>query len=211
MMSSPSSIDFNRLFNRVKGFLLAPAQEWKRIDAENDTAVSLFMNYAMILAAIPALTGLIGGVVFGYGVGPSFFRPSIFAAIGSCILRYVLSLAVVYVLGLIVDFMAPIFGGEKNRIQSLKLVVYSATASWVAAVFHLFPPLAMVAVLLGFYGVYLFYTGLPILMKAPQEKAVIYTGTLFVAAFLLFSLAGFVTMPHPPVARMANYAGAPPR
>ena len=55
------------------------------------------------------------------------------------ILGYAITLAVTFVLALIVDALAPTFGGEKNFIQSLKLVAYSYTAAWVAGIFQLLP------------------------------------------------------------------------
>ncbi len=39
---------------------------------------------------------------------------------------------------------------------------------------------------------YLLYLGLPILMKAPSEKAGAYTGVVIVAAIVLFVVVGMV-------------------
>ena len=53
------------LVERVKSILLKPAPTWDVIDVEPATTSGLFKNYAMILAAIPAICGLIGGAVIG--------------------------------------------------------------------------------------------------------------------------------------------------
>ncbi|MBK6337308.1 MAG: YIP1 family protein [Betaproteobacteria bacterium] len=61
---------------------------------------------------------------------------------------------------MIVDALAPTFGGEKNFIQSLKLTAYSYTAAWIAAVLQLIPLLGGVLSLLGaIYAWYTFYLG----------------------------------------------------
>jgi hypothetical protein len=55
---------------------------------------------------------------------------------------------------------------------------------------------------LGLYSLYLLYLGLPILMKAPQEKALAYTAVVVVAAIVVFAVisvvaGAFVTYPTP--------------
>ena len=49
------------LIDRAKSILLKPKSEWEVIDAEPASVGSIFIGYAMILAAIPPLAGLVGG------------------------------------------------------------------------------------------------------------------------------------------------------
>jgi len=46
--------------------------------------------------------------------------------------------------------------------------------------------------ILGLYSLYLLYLGLPVLMKAPAEKAMGYTVVVIIAAVVLFMLVGLV-------------------
>ncbi len=48
-------------------------------------------------------------------------------AIAAAIAQYVIALVITYLLALIVDALAPSFGGTKDFIASLKLIAYSAT------------------------------------------------------------------------------------
>ncbi len=48
-----------------------------------------------------------------------------------------------YVIALIIDALAPTFGGQKNMNNAFKLVAYGSTASLVAAALYLFPMLSM--------------------------------------------------------------------
>src|SRR4051812_16778372 len=50
------------LVERVKAIVLTPRTEWPVIAAEPGDAAYLFRNYVAILAAIPAVAGLIGGL-----------------------------------------------------------------------------------------------------------------------------------------------------
>jgi hypothetical protein len=60
-------------------------------------------------------------------------------------------------------------------------------ASWVAGVFSILPGLRALTIL-GLYSIYVLYLGLPVLMKAPAEKAGAYTAIVIVAAIVLFAL-----------------------
>ena len=60
------------LVERVKSILLRPAPTWDVIDVEPATTSGLFKNYAMILAAIPAICGLIGVLAFSGMLGGAF-------------------------------------------------------------------------------------------------------------------------------------------
>ena len=89
------------------------------------------------------------------------------------VLSYALSLVQVYVIALIVDALAPTFKGEKNQIQALKLAAYAFTAAWVAGVAQIVPWIGgLLALAGGIYSIYLFYLGLPTLMKCPPDQAV---------------------------------------
>src|SRR3546814_15353465 len=63
----------------------------------------------------------------------------------------------------------------------------------VAGIFSLLPTLAMLgAVVGGLYGLYLLYLGLPRLMKAPEDKAVVYTAVVVVVTILCVFLVSAI-------------------
>ncbi len=192
------------LVARVQGILLKPAAEWDVIDTEPATALGLFTGYACILAAIPAVAGLIGRQVFGFGAFGVSYHPPLVGSIVGALIGYLLALLSVFVLGFIIDALAPSFDGQKDRTQALKVAVYSSTAGWVAGIFLLFPPLGIIAGLCALYGLYLLYLGLPRLMKAPQAKALGYTIVTILAAIVLYIVVGVVVAS---VAGMALFGG----
>jgi hypothetical protein len=180
------------LVDRVKGILMAPRKEWPVIEAESATTGSIFTGYIIPLAAIPAIAGFIGWSVIGGRVLGVELRVSYSTGITAAVVRYVLSLVACYVLALIIDALAPSFGGTRNSIQALKVAAYSSTAGWVAGIFTILPALSWLG-LLGLYSLYLLYLGLPVLMKAPQEKAVGYTVVVIICAIVLFVVVGAIT------------------
>lgn len=197
------------LIERAKSILLQPRETWGRIEAESATTASLFTGYLMILAAIPAVCGFIGMSLIGFGGFGFTVRVPLLAGLANMVVSYGLSLAGVFVLALIVDALAPTFGGVKSSIQALKLVVYASTAALLGGVFSLLPSLSMLGLLAALYSIYLIYTGLPVLMKSPAEKSVAYTAVVLVAGIVMAVIIGAVGslfMPHG--AMMGGLGGA---
>ncbi|HEX6634203.1 MAG TPA: Yip1 family protein [Usitatibacter sp.] len=178
------------LVDRAKKILLQPNAEWQVISAEPHTVQGLYTGYVMILAAIPAVASFIGYSLIGVSSFMGTYRWPIAAGISHMILQYVLSLGWVYVLALIIDALAPNFGGEKNFMQALKVSAFSPTAMWLAGIFSIIPLLGILGILAGLYSLYLLYTGLPVLMKTPAEKAVPYTVVVIVIAIVLGLVVG---------------------
>ncbi|HMM56114.1 MAG: YIP1 family protein [Xanthomonadales bacterium PRO7] len=180
-------MDFNKLIARAKNILLTPKTEWPVIAGETETVQSLYLNYIVVLAAIPAVFGfiknsLIGSTWFGVTV-----HTGIGAGITGMIVYYVLSLLMVFVMALIIDALAGTFGAQKNQVQALKTVAYAYTASWIAGVGVILGMGlgALIALAGGIYSIYLLYLALPNTMKCPPEKAGGYTAVSIICAIVL--------------------------
>jgi len=180
-------VDFNKIIARVKNILLTPKTEWPVIAGEPETVASLYTNYILILAAIPAICGFIKMTVFGMSVPfVGTIRVGFFSGLTQMILTYAVSLGITFLVGLIIDFLAPTFGGQKNQVQALKTAAYGYTASWVAGIFYLLPGLGWLIMLAaGIYCIYQIYLGLPNTMQCPPEKAGGYTAVTIIIAIVL--------------------------
>ncbi|MET0231959.1 MAG: Yip1 family protein, partial [Rhodanobacteraceae bacterium] len=186
-------MDFNKLIARVKAILVTPKTEWPVIAAEPATVADLYKNYIVWLAAVPAVCQFIKGSFIGYGMFGVHYRTPIGAGITGLVVGYALSLALIYVVALIVDALAPTFSGQKNQVQALKTVAYAWTASWVAGIAALIPWLGFLIILAALvYGIYLLYLGLPSTMKCPPDKAGGYTAVTIIIAIVLSWIIGIV-------------------
>ena len=162
------------LMTRVTNILTNPKQEWPVIDRETTSVTSLFTGYVAILAAIPAIAAFIGAALLGVYF-TSVLQIPLAAGLGGLILTYVLSLGGVYLAALIIEKLAPTFQSQGTINDALKLVAYSYTALWVAGICSLLPVIGILGVLAGIiYSIYLFYLGVPVIMKTPQDKVVVY-------------------------------------
>ncbi len=187
-------MDFNKLIARVKAILLTPKTEWPVIAGEPATTADLYKNYIVLLAAIPAIFGFIKMSVIGVSLPfMGTVRIGFGAGLTHMVVSYGLSLVMVFVVALIVDALAPTFGGQKDQTQALKVVAYASTASWIAGFAQILPFLGtLLAIAGGVYGIYLLYLGLPHTMKCPQEKAPAYTVVTIIIAIVLSIVIGMV-------------------
>jgi hypothetical protein len=175
------------LVDRVTAILLRPKLEWPVIAAEAETVGSLYSRYIFIMAAIPAVMSFIKMSVIGIGLPfMGTMRLGVGVGLTGLVTNYVLSLVGVFLVALLVDALAPSFGGQKNRVQALKTVAYAYTASWVASIGQIIPGLWILIMLAGLvYGIYLLYVGLPVTMKCPPDKAAGYTAVTIIVALIL--------------------------
>jgi Yip1-like protein len=186
MATNPTGGAHAPLIQRVKNILMTPTTEWPVIDSEPATIGSIYKNYVVILAAIGPVCLLIGLFLLGGGYLPMNFL------LGQAVLTYLLSLVSVYVLALIIEALAPSFGGTKDRLKAFKVAAYGSTAAWVVGIFYLIPFLAILGIVGGLYSLYLLYLGLPVLMKTPADKSVVYTVAVVVAAIVINILVGVI-------------------
>ena len=174
------------MVDRIKRLLTAPAQEWPRIDAEPMTVKGIFLTWVVPLAAIGPIAHCIGMVVFGIGFFGISYHPTIGSALSDAVTMYVLALIGTYLMALVIDWLAPNFGATKNPVAAMKLVAFFMTAYWLAGALLILPSLTGIAYLIGLYSVYLLWTGLPVLMKAPADKTPVYiVASILVCAVVL--------------------------
>jgi hypothetical protein len=164
-------MDIQKLPGRVAGILSDPRAEWRKIAEEQDGIGSFYTSYIMPLAAIPAVAMLVGLALAGNPVAGGF---AMGAAIRSAIYSYAGAMLGAMIAALVIERLAPRFKSSGSTVDALKLVGYASTPVWVAGVFYVLlflAPLVLAGVL---YAVYLFYLGLPPMMKTHPDQVVPY-------------------------------------
>jgi hypothetical protein len=175
------------LIERARDIILKPKEEWGVIDAEPATVGGIFTSYVLILAAIGPIAMLIGQQVFGWSALGISFKPPIAYSLSLAVVSYVLALVGVYVMALIIDALAPSFGGTKDQLKAVKVAAYSATAAWLAGIFQIVPALAFLGIV-GLYSLYLLWLGLPRLMRVAQDKAVGYVVVVIIVQIVVYGI-----------------------
>jgi len=174
---------------RVKAILTDPVAAWPQVEKDVGDPALLLRRYVAALALIPPIASFVGAALIGVVTpGGATARASLFNGAAGAIFGYVMSCATVLVLGLIIDLLAPLFGGRRDFNSAFKLTVYSFTPVWMAGVFLVLPGLHFLA-LLGCYGAYLLWLGLPQLTKVPEDQAANFTAVIVASAFALLYIA----------------------
>jgi hypothetical protein len=183
-------VDFNKIVARAKNITLSPKAEWPVIAAEPDTVAGLYQNYIVILAAIGPIAQFIGLAVFGMSV-PLFgtFHLGIGTLLVQLVLSYAMSLAMAFIVALIIDGLAPSFGAVKGQVQALKTVTYAWTPVWIIGILQLFPFLGVLTVLVMIatliYSIYLLNMGLQHTMQAPSTRSAGYTAVVIIISIVI--------------------------
>ncbi|WP_266158197.1 Yip1 family protein [Dyella silvatica] len=186
-------MDFAKIIARVKAVLTTPQTEWPVIAAEPASVSGLYSGYIAIVAALPVIAGFIKGSLIGFSLFGVTVRTPFGMGIVGMVLGYALSLVLTYVMSLIINALAPSFGGQKDPVQALKTVAYAWTAYWVANIATIVPWLGwLIGILGGVYSIYLLYLALPHTMKAAPEKAAGYTAVSVVIAIVLGWIIGII-------------------
>jgi hypothetical protein len=170
--------------------ILRPVTGWRSIGEERSTVRTLLLSYVLPMALIPAAASFIG---YGFvGADGLVFRVSgLYWGAVMAINSLFTSLAVYWLGTYFVDRMAPGFGAIRELGRSAQLVAYSSTPAWLAGIFYALPTLQE-GVVLGLYGVYLFYLGIPVLKQTPDDQRIAFTISSAIVIIILRFLIGLV-------------------
>jgi Yip1 domain len=175
---------------RVTQMLFHPATEWRSIGEEKSTMRSILIGYVLPMSLIPAIASFIGyGFVGANGV---LFRVSgLYWGTAMAIDSLITSFSV-YLLGTwFVDRMAPAFGANRELNRSAQLVAYAYTPAWLAGIFYLLPMLQELVVL-GLYSVYLFYLGIPVIKRMPDDQRIAFTISSAIVLIIIRFVVGLL-------------------
>jgi len=185
------------ILSRAYGLFKNPKGEWEQIRAEQTTIPAILIGYVAPLAAIPPVCDILGRYVFGQRIGEAMERPAFVDAIVNGVVFWLVAVALVGLLGFLINAVAAHFDAEQDDLAAQKVAAYSLTPAFLSGVFSLWPPLWWLSLFALAAMVFLMYRGLPILMKAPDDRALGYAATVTIAAMVsgivLLSLASCVT------------------
>ncbi|MFM7141553.1 MAG: Yip1 family protein [Alphaproteobacteria bacterium] len=198
-------MDLDRVITRARNVLLDPLGEWPAIAAERSSVGEVFNPYVLLLAAIPPFAGFVRGSIFRLGRAPLGF----FTGLRWAIFGWLVSLLAIWLFSLVIDALAPVYGGTKDRIQAVKTAAFAHTPVWLAGLFYLFGSLGTaVTIVAGLFSIWLLFLALPNTMKAPHDRTVGYTIATVVLGGIVSLALGWLTHglsprrhlpPRPPV------------
>jgi hypothetical protein len=175
------------LIDRAKNMIMSPKTEWQAVAAEEPNVAGIITGYVIPLLLIPAVASFIG---YGF-IGLGFIKSTSWGLYHG-VTQFVLGLIGVYITAMVVNMLAPSFGSEKNMGRAMQLIAYSYTPMWVFGILYIIPTLSFIPMLAGIYSLYVLYLGLPVTMKTPQDKVIIYLIVSIVVLFLVYFIVGAI-------------------
>jgi hypothetical protein len=181
------------LQERVTRILKQPKQEWPVIEAEPTDVATMYKSYIVPLAAIPVVCNFIGRVVFGVSVPfVGRYRFGVGDALRAAVFEYIGALVGVFVAAMVVSKLATTFASRDDQNQAVKLVAYASTPVWIAGVLNLIPLLSVFIIFAALYCIYVFYLGVPVMMKTPPDKVVPYMAVSVVVIIVVYFVLAFI-------------------
>lgn len=191
---------------RVKGTLLTPRDEWQTIAPELTSVGQLYTSYVFPLAGVAALMSFVRMSVIGVSLP---FGDAIRTPVGTglvyALMTFGMGLVGLFLVGLIINMLAPTFAGVRDQRQALKVAAYAFTPAWLSTIFNLLPSFGtLLQLVAGVYGIYLLYLGLPVLMRSAKERAFGYTASVVICTIVLGVLLGALSAAVGGFGRMAG-------
>ncbi len=187
------------LVERIKYTLFEPQQpRWAGMETEPvasteaqastppaiSSAMILGALLAMLLLALLATFPPVNAFIFGHRLADISLDASTARIVAGTIIGCVVALGGAYLLARIIDALAPKFGGAKNMDQALRVAMISTSAFWFAHVVSMMTGLRFIE-LIGLYGIYILYAGLPMSMKLPKAEAIPYANIIVIVAIAI--------------------------
>lgn len=182
-----------RLIERIKNIILTPKTEWPVIQAEATSVGQLYTGYVMPMAAFASVMSFIRMSVVGVNLPfGGTIRTPLVSGLMSSVVTFVLGLIGLYLVGFIINMLAPTFSGGRDQRQALKTAAYALTPAWIGTALSFLPLGTLLQLAAGIYGIYVLYLGLPVMMQAAQDKAGGYTAAVVICSILVGVLFGVV-------------------
>jgi hypothetical protein len=151
------------LLERVRNTILTPKTQWQLIEAEPTSVSKLYSGFVMPMAAFAAVISFFRMSVVGVTLPDGgALRKSLVSGLFSSLLTFVMGLVGLYLVGMIINMLACVFGGLRDRRQALKTAAYALTPAWLGTALTFFFPLgSLLQLVAGLYSLYVLHLGLP--------------------------------------------------
>ncbi|MCX4187217.1 Yip1 family protein [Methylophaga sp. OBS4] len=180
------------------GLFSVPRVEWKSISEEKDDLIQFGLARLSILAAVPAISFLIGITLLGWSLsGAEYHKVAVADAVPMAITFYLLIGIFTLLMGYFTFSMERAFGTEASFGRCLVFVTYTATPMYMAGLVGFVPIvwLCMIVLMAAVaYSLYLLYVGIPIYMNIPEGKGFIVSTSIISAGLCLLVIFNVATV-----------------
>ena len=170
---------------RIRSVVLRPKSVWVVIEAEPTSIGQLYVRYVAPLAAFAAVMSFLRMSIIGVDLPSGTIRTPVASGLVSSVVTFLLGLLGLFLVGFVINMLAPTFAGRDNPRQALKTAAYALTPAWLGTALTFLPLGALLQLAAGIYGFYVLYLGLPVMMRTPRNRVGGYTAAIVVCTLLL--------------------------
>jgi hypothetical protein len=179
------------LIERIINITLKPGAEWPVIAAEPPSLQRVLIGCVLPLAAIQAVLSVLRMAVIGVSVPfAGNVRMPLSSSLTGALMGFVFALIGVFIGALIVNAWAPFFTGRRSVGEALKVAAYAGVPAWLGSFLGILPFGTLFGLLAALYAIYVLYLGLPVVMRAPRERALGYTVAVILSGIVLGVVLG---------------------
>ena len=166
--------------------MLYPAREWEKIAAENNSRKTVYVRFVVPLLCLMAIATIVGTWLTTsrelYSAG--------FVLYWIALLWASLSAGLYFSAFVITEIMAYQMGSRVHK-RDFSLIAYSFGAAYLVIVIVALFPFFSELLVLAFYSCYLFWRGIPHLIRVDGQKRMIYMLLSIVIMVLVYLLMFF--------------------
>lgn len=177
----------------LKNLLFNPQKAWLEIEKEPSSLQNILKYQLLVFALFPVAGAFLLDVVIGVEMFEKVYRKPIIAALISSLLYYIAIIMFVFLLALGLKLIAGFFESKVLFISAFKLINYSIYPLLIVAILKVIPGTSFLIYIIAIYSVYLFYKGLPILIKNQYEKSIILTTLMMILLIIVLSVLVVLT------------------
>ncbi len=183
------------MLHHALGLIIQPRKQWRAIAALSDAQLARNLAYPVVLALIPSIAWYYGTTQVGWSIGKGdVLKLTSASALGIAGAMYVCVLGALAAIGYLVHWMSVTYGAQSSVVKGLALSGFTATPFFLAGVVGFYPQFTidlLVALVAIAHGIYLLYTGIPIVMKVPEDRGFLFASAILgVALVMLMALMG---------------------
>lgn len=171
------------MLQHVPGVIFTPRSTWEKIAAKGSYSTIGAIIYCAVLLLVPISGWFYGTTQVGWRIGDgNIIKLTADSAQLIVGLTSLCVIAAVCFIGYMIHWMAETYGAESSPAMGITIAAVTGTPVYLAGVVGFYPMFfvtLLVYLLVIWHSLYLLYTGIPIVMKIPEER-----GFLFASAVL---------------------------
>lgn len=186
------------MLHHALGLIIQPRKQWRAIAALSQRQLAASLAYPAVMALIPSIAWYYGTTRIGWSIGrsdPQYLTHE--SALGIAVALYLAILIGLAVIGYLVHWMSATYGAQSTVVRGLALSSFTATPFFLAGVVGVYPHFTtdlLISLLAIGHAVFLLYSGIPIVMKVPEDRGFLFASAVVGVALVMFMALMGVTV-----------------